>query len=1426
MIPPRIRSILPLLLAAVLLSAMFFSSFIHQVDLGDVQDVEKDGPSEKNPKNETRAEDFQYLGTLNLGGTTQYGSVYNRYYSEYWVKQSWSSTTITRYNDAGNYVGTRNVVGSSIALGTDSDGNLYVGDNSKTFYKFDRNGNQVWARTYNDGSQARGITCDDHHVYALFNYGPILKLDKNTGAKIGTITPSRQFSNAFSMVYYDHKLIVSDNHGSPTIHVYDMNGQYLRGISPPVGTSNAYGIVWTGREFQACPYQSNTWYRYSAVDLLVYTESAALVVPKGEESICYARKGPYTFSVNLTTNENLNDASELKVYLDYNTTNATLGYNWTRNEFFKQQDARGDVQLLRDNCTVADDGLKRVWVNFSVVFNFTFPHERPVDCFTNTSSVADEHTIDRFPYLFRVENDLEFLGTPKLMGEQQGRIEEGDWVKGGQNITIDNMTVVYSGSPSLYPDDDLFDVKIADTSGNVWWDNGSSGKEVELNIRAGNLSDEEENYCITIVGIPDSGICMTNFTFPVRIDAEPPAPPLNLLCHADSFNGRETGYTDELETFVTWDEVQDHQSGLSGYYYSRTDNSGTQNGTFTVDREVRIGDLEEGPVRVYVWCVDLVGNIGEAASSGILVDLTPPVFSNYAPADGVWHNKSQVLCSVEVADPDGSGVDGSTIEYSVSTGGHMNYESWMPAGLFDTGSPLFPSVDHYFSEGVENYIKWRARDLSGNGYVESLPTNIRVDTTSVSFEDVISPNDLWYDHRDITTMIRVSDTGSGVDPSSIQVRTSVSGPGAFGPWKAVPPENVTEVESGTFEITVTHRYAEGKDNYVMWRGTDLVGNPHGVSKAFNLKIDTTPVYFWGFFPDNESYSNGKTVECSVSIMDDGTGVDASSVEYSVTTKGPGDDGYGKWKTVPNVFPGNPVQVTVEVEFEWGRDNFIRFRADDIIGTGYNISEEFIVWVNSEPVPEISSPLTGEEYPEDSSIDFNASLSWDADGDELAFYWSSNVTDNRSLGYGPHFSARLVPGKHAVTLHVSDGHGYNVTKKVLLTITEREKSPEKNGGGSIIPGKGSSSFWYILLIVAAIVVLLIVLMLVMIVRRRKKDSGEVGPAPLDHHPAIGPAVHPYPEGQYAPQSQQGYYGTASRGPVPGAHPGQPLPSPGTWAPSSGTPASGMPFPQQVPALPQLVNTGTAYSLPAFSTDEGLQDLARLALPPASDGTENVIFPVMPESAFQGGLPAPQQSPEGAGTFTPAMPEVAPAGSSVFPQQPVDTVGGISPTLQDVPLTGSSAVPQQPVDTVGGIPPTLQDVPLADSSAVPQRSEHNVDPAPAALPADVPPVPAAVPPQADNTAGILPRTDLEIAFSFESAVPPIPGTPAAEIAPFGGLPPVPEGPPPDATPLPGPSLPAESSMQCHSCSHIYSVTIAELPAIVTCPVCQTQGMVGSL
>jgi len=1283
----------------------------------------------------------------------------------------------------------------------------------------------------------------------------------NPGADIDAVVPVR--ANGGYYYYSGGNAVITDNNHPVTtgINNFNLGGNGEgpnNGIDPGariVGTHNGrpqfvvaeYGegrIVYLGPAYMGGAGYNHgfTDYYAGAPDRLMEQAvawAAGISLPdaddvaiKGAEDDspdCYARYKPYTVSVNISSREILNDVSEVRLHLDYNTTNATLCYNWTENEFFKLQDPGKHVWLLTDDCTVTHNSVDMWWLNFSVIFNFSFPHENLVDCFVNTTARSGEISIDRFPYVFRVENDLEFAGTPDFTANVQGILYKGNWIKGAEEISLRNLTVRYADTTGIYPDDQYFDVKVSDSTGNTWWDNESKGEKIEINITSRNVTDPDEEYLITIENIPGSGLCMTNLSFPLKIDADPPLDPLNLVCHADGFKDKETENTDQALMYVTWDAVEDPASGLLGYYYSAVDNSGTENGTFINVTEVQLDELPEGQIPIYVWCVDNVGNIGKAAGSGILVDLTSPIFSNHTPLDGLWHNHTDIDCSIEINDGEGSGIDGSTIEYSVSTGVGLGFDLWIPAWVPEEGNIIIPSVKYIFPEGEENYIKWRAKDIAGNGFSESSPVNIKVDVTPVNFAAVISPQTDWYDDHTITTKITVNDAGSGVDPSRLEVRVSTSGSSDFGRWMQIDPENISESGQDGYEITVTFTYAEGKDNYIMFRGTDMVGNPFTLSDKFNFKIDTSPVYFGSFTPAEEEYADQKKVECFIQIFDDGSGVDTSTVEYSIAT-GVGDTGvggdegrdvggdeirFGPWKKVVNVVGGNPAQVLLEVDFDWGKDNFIKWRADDLMGTGFNESMPYRVWVNSRPEVRISSPDPAAYFGFDSEITFDASGSLDEDGDNLSFYWSSNVSANRSLGSGAVINAKLVPGKHAITVFATDGHGYNESKKVRIEVgeetdferdsdgdgfsdsLEREKGTDPHNAADFPGGEpdivdtesggilGGGSSMLFVIIGGIILLIIVVLVILFIVRKRKKpEENKISPPiqPTLQRSQYGPPQHPYPQGQYYPGWQQGYGGTPQFQPpyggMTGGSPQVPMLPPGPGMPSAqqfGTAAPGQAQQPQVPqynqsqqptpygqaAPPSDLAAPMPYSLPQFSTEQGPQNLERMALPPG---------------------PAPSD------------------------QEMMDPVTHTQITSTDVHDPSATLPDVGVMETIFQAPPE----PVLQTGEVPQAPPVH-DPVP---PQSPPVVEPGAPPVDSLQTNDLTELDSYLSSLDELSKPPEPAPPAA---------------PPVAPPVPGESpapMTNETTMQCHSCGNNYTAVIVQLPALVTCPVCQTQGVIESL
>ena len=76
---------------------------------------------------------------------------------------------------------------------------------------------------------------------------------------------------------------------------------------------------------------------------LPVVDSMRIIEPTLPDGTCFTRYSNYTLQVNVTSSGTIDDASELRVYLDYNTTNATLVYNWTNQVFYKSRDNGGHV---------------------------------------------------------------------------------------------------------------------------------------------------------------------------------------------------------------------------------------------------------------------------------------------------------------------------------------------------------------------------------------------------------------------------------------------------------------------------------------------------------------------------------------------------------------------------------------------------------------------------------------------------------------------------------------------------------------------------------------------------------------------------------------------------------------------------------------------------------------------------------------------------------------------------------------------------------------------------------------------------------------------------------------------------------------------------------------------------------------------------
>ncbi len=90
-------------------------------------------------------------------------------------------------------------------------------------------------------------------------------------------------------------------------------------------------------------------------------------------------------------------------------------------------------------------------------------------------------------------------------------------------------------------------------------------------------------------------------------------------------------------------------------------------------------------------------------------------------------------------------------------------------------------------------------------------------------------------------------------------------------------------------------------------------------------------------------------------------------------------------------------------------------------------EDVVFYINSDPVLDLVRPRSGEEYPFGTYISFNATASYDPDGDDLFFTWISsidgvlnwNIDEERMDFFMSSFSRTLARGEHEITLEIRD-----------------------------------------------------------------------------------------------------------------------------------------------------------------------------------------------------------------------------------------------------------------------------------------------------------------------------------------------------------------------------------------------------------------------
>ncbi|MDP7265756.1 MAG: PKD domain-containing protein [Candidatus Thermoplasmatota archaeon] len=1311
-------------------------------------------------------------GSMNMD-TRSHGGGFSPKYNEFWYPQ-WSGKTIYRYNKAGQYLGTFNSgTGTMMQLWGDKDGTYYTANwgNSRIYKWNDRGNSQIWS--YNLGSTAGSVCCDDTYVYAMRWYDSnVYVLRKSDGQHVRTFsigatcydygtmayangilyiggynrdyqrvamfTPHnnqkigefRVQTNIYNSAFDGENYCISSNNANVLKYKISDGNAYLGDdVEPPTNITYFQSKILTD-DTKTIGAAKMTWYEHKPqgtdVEYRLTLDSKNWIkMENGTTHVFKHRGSPMLWNATIKTNDKSISPYIDKVVIEYDlfsnpqphlpTSEIWQGTRTPKLEWNftdpDKNDHQSEYQMeIFDDQELSNQVYNSSWVN----------------------STFTEHTIteplEDGIYYWRGKTKDVYHAASNYSVIKSFKI---DVTKPVGNITIEDDV--------LSVNDKLVNIEIHA------FDNASGVADMQITGDRGNEGPWEEYKTekrialtpldglkkISVRFRDNAGIVSEDYNDTIYFDLKGPYDiEVNSPTHPDP----QIYYNNTLPVF-SWEPPYEVTS-IKGYTYTvdstplsePTKVLYKQNNDITGTYPGEFAGLSEGTWYFHITPCDIYDQWGNTTHFRFNIDSIAPVISELAPSDSIWYSGTNIQVEATFADSEGFGLDTTSIEYSYRKSGESSLSSWTADGM--------------------------------------------------KFEIL----------------------EEGIDDNPVKVRA-----------------------------IVRLQLEEGDRNAVIWRINDISGNGPIESERHAVKVDLTPVSFSDPLPEDDEISTDTTVSAGITIIDtDGSGVDGKTVEYSISRWGGDDKYFINWTNTNNNMVKVNLGVLLDIEFEPGRYNYIRWRAKDAVGNGYAVSEPTRIWVNSAPLPVIDSPYDDEKIEEGSSIRLNATGTEDNEGDELSYYWEIKGKTSKKIvfrAWGPDATTILdSKGKYLVYLHVDDGYGFNESVKLTIelipkptgkaaderwgdtTDSDGDKLPDwweklkgldpnnPNDGtdeqrdlynSELAQQKGEaaveddllSSYWWVLVIVGVLIVVMIIGMIVVSVKKKRKEEEK---EKMQSAPQQRYSPEPYPIGsrdshypQYSEmygsyQSQAAYspsYGTGGGwGGGSGGMPAnnypqvQPPPAAGT-VPVSDRPALPM-YTESPPELPPLMdltlppldltvigpeNTAQSevassnqpeYSLPLYSSEHGTQNLNLMALPPAS------------------------------------------SGESTNEENPI---AGDGPTGGETQNTPAQSGVEQPFS--------------------------------------MPPLPAVT-----GTPGSL-------AQSLEEEAPAIPGEPIAsdpvESGPnplgdiFSPLP-VQETPGPEAAPTtPEPSMPDFPSVECHACSSMNQVMTAERPTTITCASCGAQG-----
>ncbi|MHA1229142.1 MAG: Ig-like domain-containing protein [Candidatus Helarchaeota archaeon] len=448
---------------------------------------------------------------------------------------------------------------------------------------------------------------------------------------------------------------------------------------------------------------------------------------------------------------------------------------------------------------------------------------------------------------------------------------------------------------------------------------------------------------VTLDASDNVGNAMATYSWSFTIDTAAP-----VASNPDPANGAYTNDATPTITLALSDALSDVDASSIVMQVESSVVLHTWNGThvsYTPSSAFSNGQV----INVSVDASDNAGNVMATYSWSFTIDTAAPVASNPSPSDGSYTNDTTPIIVVALSDAL-SGVNASSIILRVESS--VVLHTW-------NGTHVSYTPSTAFADGQVVNVDLNASDNAGNA-MATYSWSFTIDTSPPTASNENPANGAYTSDSTPTITVRLTDAGSGVDSSSIQMR--------------VESLLVSHNWNGTHvSYTPSSAFSNGQVIDVSVDASDNLGNAMA-TYSWSFTIDTAPPVASNPSPPNGGYTSDTTPTIIIALSDALSGVDSSSIAMTV-----------EGSTVIHTWNDTHVSYTPSTGFTNGQVIDITLNASDNVGNAMATYSWSFTIDTAPPVASNPSPSNG-GYTNDATPTIVVALS-----DALSGVNSSSIT---------------------------------------------------------------------------------------------------------------------------------------------------------------------------------------------------------------------------------------------------------------------------------------------------------------------------------------------------------------------------------------------------------------------------------------------------